>query len=108
MTTLQTIAYIAMAISWAVMLIVSIFQHKRIKELNANHGRLLEEGWRKYMGYGKRYKEIMRFLDPKAMPQARLDEEVKKYQDEGYHFAKDESVCGLLAFRKHEEVEDDE
>ena len=52
----------------------------------------------------KKYRKVVRFLDPHGMPQNRLDEEVAMYQDGGWAFDEQCSVNGLLAFYKEEEI----
>ena len=53
---------------------------------------------------GKKYRKVVRFLDPHGMPQNRLDEEIAMYQDDGWTFDEQYSVNGLLAFYKEEEI----
>ena len=52
----------------------------------------------------KKYRKVVRFLDPHGMPQNRLDEEITMYQDGGWTFDEQYSVNGLLAFYKEEEI----
>ena len=52
----------------------------------------------------KKYRKVVRFLDPHCMPQNRLDEEIDNYQDDGWTFDEQYSVNGLLAFYKEEET----
>ena len=52
----------------------------------------------------KKYRKVVRFLDPHGMPQNRLDEEISMYQDDGWTFDEQYSVNGLLAFYKIEEI----
>ena len=52
----------------------------------------------------KKYRRVIRFLDPHGMPQNRLDEEITNYQDDGWTFDEQYSVNGLLAFYKEEEI----
>ena len=52
----------------------------------------------------KKYRKVVRFLDPHGMPQNRLDEEIATYQDDGWTFDEQYSVNGLLAFYKEEEI----
>ena len=53
---------------------------------------------------GKKYRKVVRFLDPHGMPQKRLDEEIVMYQDDEWTFDEQYSVNGLLAFYKIEEI----
>lgn len=52
----------------------------------------------------KKYRKVVRFLDPHGMPQNRLDEEIAMYQEDGWTFDEQYSVNGLLAFYKEEEI----
>jgi hypothetical protein len=52
----------------------------------------------------KKYRKVVRFLDPHGMPQNRLDEEIGLYQVNGWTFDEQYSVNGLLAFYKEEEM----
>ena len=52
----------------------------------------------------KKYRKVVRFLDPHGMPQKRLDEEIGMYQDDRWTFDERYSVNGLLAFYKEEEI----
>ena len=53
----------------------------------------------------KKYRHVVRFLNPAGMPQNRLDKEIEEYQDTGWTFDKTYSVNGLLAFYRDEEIE---
>lgn len=52
----------------------------------------------------KKYRKVVRFLNPNGMPQNRLDEEIAMYQEGGWTFDEQYSVNGLLAFYKEEEI----
>ena len=52
----------------------------------------------------KKYRKVVRFLDPHGLPQNRLDKEITMYQDDGWTFDEQCSVNGLLAFYKEEEI----
>ena len=52
----------------------------------------------------KKYRKVVRFLDPHGMSQNRLDEEITMYQDDGWTFDEQYSVNVLLAFYKEEEI----
>ena len=52
----------------------------------------------------KKYRKVVRFLNPHGMPQYRLDDEITMYQDDGWTFDEQYSVNGLLAFYKEEEI----
>ena len=54
------------------------------------------------------YRYDWRLLNPTAMPQERLNEAVKQMQADGYHFMPGANLCGLLAFRRTEEVATEE
>ena len=54
------------------------------------------------------YRYDWRLLNPTAMPQERLNEVVKQMQADGYHFMPGANLCGLLAFRRTEEVATEE
>ena len=55
---------------------------------------------------GRKYRRVVRFLDPHGMPQTRLDEEIESYQEQGWTFDEKYSVNGLLAFYREEEIKD--
>lgn len=48
-------------------------------------------------------RKVFRFLNPNLI---RVDEEVRKYQEEGWTFDRENSVNGLLAFYKEEKYDD--
>ena len=54
------------------------------------------------------YRYDWRLLNPTAMPQERINEAVKQMQADGYHFMPGANLCGLLAFRRTEEVATEE
>ncbi len=53
----------------------------------------------------KYFRHYWQFINPTAVPQERLDVMVGQMQYNGYHFDKEANACGLLAFKRVEEVE---
>jgi len=82
-----------------IMTIIRDSKEARKREIRIN---LLEaEVWH-YKS--KKYRKVVRFLDPHGMPQNKLDEEITTYQEGGWTFDEQYSVNGLLAFYKEEEI----
>lgn len=84
-----------------IMTIIRDSKEARNKEIRF---RLLEEEVWHYKC--KKYRKVVRFLDPHGMPQNKLDEEITTYQEDGWTFDDKYSVNGLLAFYKVEEIKD--
>ena len=53
---------------------------------------------------GKKYRKVVRFINPQTMMRADFDEEVKAFQDESWTFDEGLSVNGHMAFSKQEEI----
>lgn len=84
-----------------VIMLKVVFDHiKHARELTVEIHSLEAEIWSLK---SRKYKKVVRFLNPGAMPQNRLEEEIALYQEDGWTFDKDMSVNGLLAFYKTEE-----
>lgn len=84
-------------------IIISNIKDSREKEIRLH---LYEaEVWR-YRS-SKKYRKVVRFLDPHGMPQNRLDEVIKGYQNDGWTFDGENCVNGLLTFYKNEEIKED-
>ena len=56
------VQFILMTIAFVIMLIVAILQQRRIKELNKNYHDLYDEGFQKYMGFGKVYRRKYKYM----------------------------------------------
>ena len=52
----------------------------------------------------KKYRKVVRFLDPQKMMRNDFNEDVKALQDEGWTFDEGLSVNGHMAFYKIEEI----
>ncbi len=53
---------------------------------------------------GKKYRKVVRFLDPQTMMRDIFNEDVKELQDDGWTFDESLSVNGHMAFYKIEEI----
>lgn len=53
---------------------------------------------------GKKYRKVVRFINPQTMMRDDFNEEVKALQDEGWTFDEGLSVNGHMAFSKQEEI----
>lgn len=95
---------IGVLVGWAA---TKKYYQDELSDLRDKYDLLKDQGMRKLLGIYPAPRKLVRFLDPKSMPQARLDEEIAKYQDEGWNFDKEYSVNGLLAFYKREEPKED-
>jgi hypothetical protein len=82
-----------------ILTVIGDIKKEREKEIRI---RLLEADVWHYKS--KKYRKVVRFLDPHGMSQNRLDEEIAMYQDDGWTFDEQYSVNGLLAFYKEEEI----
>lgn len=83
------------------LILIVISDIKKARENEIRIRSLEDEVWH-YKS--KKYRKVVRFLDPHGMPQKRLDEEIVMYQDDGWTFDEQYSVNGLLAFYKIEEI----
>lgn len=61
------------------------------------------EIWRRR---SKKYRKVVRFLDPQTALREKFSEDVKQLQDEGWTFDEGLSVNGHMAFYKEEEIKD--
>jgi hypothetical protein len=52
----------------------------------------------------KKYRKVVRFLDPQTSMRDKFSEDVKTLQDEGWTFDESLSVNGHMAFYKEEEI----
>ena len=52
----------------------------------------------------KKYRKVVRFLDPQTSMRDKFSEDVKTLQDEGWTFDEELSVNGHMAFYKEEEI----
>jgi len=52
----------------------------------------------------KKYRKVVRFLDPQTSMRDKFSEDVKMLQDEGWTFDEELSVNGHMAFYKEEEI----
>ena len=52
----------------------------------------------------KKYRKVVRFLDPQTMLRDKFNEDIKQLQDEGWTFDAKLSVNGHMAFYKEEEI----
>lgn len=104
----MTIPFILMTIAWVILLIVTIRQQMRIKELREKYDDLYNKGWREYTGFsGKRYRSIYKYIViEKAGDNLTLNNTVRVYQNDGYDIDIHQSTDRLLVFVKNEEVND--
>lgn len=54
----------------------------------------------------KKYRKVVRFLDPQTSMRDKFNEEVQQIQDGGWTFDEELSVNGHMAFYKEEEIKD--
>jgi len=85
------------------LILTVIGDHKKAIEKEIRIHSLEDDVWH-YKS--KKYRKVVRFLNPHGMPQSRLDEEITMYQDDGWTFDEQYSVNGLLAFYREEEIKD--
>ena len=96
-----------MTIAFVIMLIVAILQQRRIKELNKKYHDLYDEGFQKYMGFGKLYRRKYKYMViENAGDNGTLNSTADKYHDEGYDLDREKSTDRLLVFVKSEEVKE--
>lgn len=101
------VQFIFMTIAFVIMLIVAILQQRRIKELNKKYHDLYDEGFQKYMGFGKLYRHIYKYMViENAGDNGTLNRTAEKYHDEGYDLDREKSTDRLLVFVKSEEVKE--
>ena len=94
-----------MTIAFVIMLIVAILQQRRIKELNEKYRNLYDEGFQKYMGFGKVYRRRYKYMViENAGDNRTMNDTAEKYHDEGFDLDREKSTDRLLVFVKSEEV----
>ena len=99
------VQFILMTIAFVIMLIVAILQQRRIKELNKNYHDLYDEGFQKYMGFGKVYRRKYKYMViENAGDNGTLNDTAEKYHNDGYDLDREKSTDRLLVFVKSEEV----
>ena len=104
----MVVQFILMTIAFVVMLIVAILQQRRIKELNKNYHDLYDEGFQKYMGFGKVYRRKYRYIViGMAGDNVALNMTAMKYYGEGFDLDREKSTDRLLVFVKSEEVKEE-
>ena len=104
----MTVQFIFMTIAFVIMLIVAILQQRRIKELNKKYHDLYDEGFQKYMGFGKVYRRRYKYMViENAGDNRTMNDTAQKYHDEGYDLDREKSTDRLLVFVKSEEVKED-
>lgn len=103
----MTIPFILMTIAFVILLIVTIRQQRRIKELSEKYHTLYDKGWAEYYGVGKRYRSRYKYIViENAGDNITLNNAVKIYQDEGYDIDSHQSTDRLLVFVKNEEIKE--
>ena len=99
--------FILMTMAFVIMLIVSILQQRRIKELNKKYHDLYDEGFQKYYGFGKVYRRKYKYMViENAGDNRTMNDTAQKYNDEGYDLDREKSTDRLLVFVKSEEVKE--
>ena len=102
------VQFIFMTIAFVIMLIVAILQQKRIKELNKKYHDLYDEGFQKYMGFGKVYRRKYKYMViENAGDNRTMNDTAQKYHDEGFDLDREKSTDRLLVFVKSEEIKED-
>ena len=101
------VQFILMTIAFVIMLIVAILQQRRIKELNKNYHDLYDEGFQKYMGFGKVYRRKYKYMViENAGDNRTMNDTAQKYHDEGFDLDREKSTDRLLVFVKSEEIKE--
>ena len=104
----MVVQFIFMTIAFVIMLIVAILQQRRIKELNKKYHDLYDEGFQKYMGFGKLYRRKYKYMViENAGDNRTMNDTAQKYHDEGYDLDREKSTDRLLVFVKSKEVKED-
>lgn len=99
------VQFIFMTIAFVIMLIVTILQQRRIKELNKMYHDLYDEGFQKYYGFGKLYRRRYIFVNiENTGDNATLNSVAENYYDHGFDLDREKSTDRLLVFVKSEEV----
>lgn len=102
------VQFIFMTIAFVIMLIVAIFQQRRIKELNKKYHDLYDEGFQKYYGFGKVYRRKYKYMVIEhAGDNGTLNSVAESYYDNGFDLDREKSTDRLLVFVKSEEVKED-
>lgn len=83
------------------LILTAIGYTKKVREKEIRILSLEDEVWH-YKS--RKYRKVVRFLDPRGMSQDSLDKEIAIYQVDGWTFDEQYSVNGLLAFYKEEEI----
>lgn len=91
-----------LSVAGNVALIMTIIRDSKEAREKEKRFRLLEEEVWHYKS--KKYRKVVRFLNPHGMLQNKLDVEITMYQEDGWTFDEQYSVNGLLAFYKEEEI----
>ena len=101
----MTIPFIFLTIAFLILLIVTIRQQRRIKDLSEKYHELYDKGWAEYYGVGKEYRTKYRYIVvDKVSDNLTLNNTIRIYQKEGYDIDSHKSTDRLLVFVKHEEV----
>ena len=104
----MVVQFIFMTIAFVIMLIVSILQQRRIKELNKKYHDLYDEGFQKYYGLGKVYRRRYIFVNIENVgDNGTLNRLTEDYYDNGFDLDREKSTDRLLVFVKSEEVNED-
>lgn len=94
-----------MTIAWVILLIVTIRQQMRIKELRDKYDDLYDEGFQKYYGFGKVYRRKYKYMViENAGDNRTINDTAQKYHDDGYDLDREKSTDRLLVFVKNVEV----
>lgn len=101
----MVVQFIFMTIAFVIMLIVAILQQRRIKELNKKYHDLYDEGFQKYMGFGKVYRRRYIFVNiENAGDNSTLNMVAENYYNNGFDLDREKTTDRLLVFVKSEEV----
>ena len=94
-----------MTIAWVILLVVTIRQQMRIKELRDKYDDLYDEGFQKYYGFGKVYRRKYKYMViENAGDNRTINDTAQKYHDDGYDLDREKSTDRLLVFVKNVEV----
>ena len=96
-----------MMIAWVIVLIIVIILQKKNKKLNDQYQDILNKKYSEYMGFGKTYRTLRRFIViDNAGDNGTLNRTVEMYQNDGYGYDITKSTDRLLVFCKSEEIKD--
>lgn len=102
------VPFIFMTIAWVIMLIVVLILQKKNKKLNDQYQDILNKKYSEYMGFGKTYRTLRRFIViDNAGDNGTLNRTVDMYLNDGYYYDTTKSTDRLLVFRKDEEIKDE-